>query len=44
MNLAPNNRRLFAAALLKNRHLEHKYLWTRSGYVYMIKSENSKII
>ena len=43
-HLAPNNRRLFAAALIKTCELDYKYLWTRNGYVYMRKSDNSQIL
>ena len=43
-HLAPNNRKLFADASTKKRLLDYKYLWTRNGFVYMRKSDNSPII
>ena len=43
-HLSPNNRRLFPAASIQKRELDYKFLWTRNGYVYFRKNDNSQII
>ena len=43
-HLCPSNRALFAAATGKKKGLGYKYLWTRSGTIFMRKTENSAVI
>ena len=43
-HLLANNRRHFLNAMMKKQQLNYKFLWTRNGFVYMRKAENSPII
>ena len=43
-HLSPSNRSLFAAATGKKKDLGYKFLWTRSGTIFMRKTEDSEVI
>ena len=42
-HLSHKNRRLFAIAMDKKRQLNYKFLWTKTGCIYMRKAERSSI-
>ncbi|CAH0401661.1 unnamed protein product [Chilo suppressalis] len=43
-NLTPENRHLHAAARLRAKQLDYKYVWVRAGRVYMRKTDDSEPI
>lgn len=43
-NLSPENKSLHAAARIRARELNYKFVWVRAGRIFMRKSETTKVI